>query len=298
MARAAIGQELKLLFKKAKKRDFLSLGRLLSVVESDLKGAALFLASLNAEQKGLRLGITGPPGAGKSSLLNLLLEEYRKQKFSVAVLAVDPSSPISGGALLGDRLRMDHHFADAGVFIRSVGARGGFGGLSVATGAMVTVLEACGFDLVIVETVGVGQTELQIMNLVDATAVVLVPESGDVIQTMKAGILEMADLLVVNKFDRPGASIMVHELQSLVEQDAAKRPVMATSVLEKTGIAEFSLALLKEARALKKWRRKSPERLRGELRNLVLWTADQKFQKKFSALKIENVYRSFSKFKA
>ena len=302
MERAAIGHKLKVLFKKAKGRtDFRSLGQLITVVEGDLKGAAPFLAALEKLQSdaksGLRLGITGPPGAGKSSLLNLLIAEYRKEKKSVAVLAVDPSSPFSGGALLGDRVRMDDHSADSQVFIRSVGARGGFGGLSVSTGAMLTVLEGCGFDVILVETAGVGQTEIQVMNLVDATAVVLVPESGDSIQTMKAGILEIADLFIVNKSDREGSGLMVNELKSMVEIEGKKRPVLATSTLNQTGIHELAEELVNQATKHKGLKRKSDDRLRGELRNLVLWTMDQVFQKRVSTTKIKSVYEAFQKFK-
>lgn len=276
----------------------MALSKLLSLVEKNLKDSAPFLAGIKERPSSLRLGITGPPGAGKSSLINCLVEIYRSKSLKVAILAVDPSSPFSGGAILGDRVRMGSHGEDKGVYIRSLGSRGGFGGLNASTGAMATILEAVGFDVVIIETVGVGQTELQVMNLADAVAVILVPESGDVIQTLKAGILEIADIFVVNKADRPGAEVLFNELQSLVDMEGEKnREVLLTSVTKNEGLPVFAESLLSYAKNLRVKKRLAPERLRRELENLVLWTLAENLNSKISKLRITNVYSAFEKFK-
>jgi LAO/AO transport system kinase len=298
MASDELGQQLKGLFRKGADGDRLALGKLLTLVENNLLKAATFLASLATNSTSIRVGITGPPGAGKSSLINLFIEHCRKKDWRVAVIAVDPSSPFSGGAILGDRIRMNQHSQDENVFIRSLGSRGGFGGVSAGAGAMATVLEAAGFDVVVIATVGVGQTELQIMNLADATTVVLVPESGDVIQTMKAGILEIADLFVVNKCDRPGAETLAHELHALVEQEGErKRPVLLTSAISKQGVDDWAGLMIKSGEAQRAARRSSQERRRGELLNLVLGAVDQRLRRELSNEPIDNVYKAFSRFK-
>lgn len=198
--------------------DVRALSRLISLVESKDSESLRLMASLYREGVPTScLGITGPPGAGKSTLVDQLIKLRRAQGKTVGILAIDPSSPFSGGAVLGDRIRMQQHSADAGVYIRSLGSRGAHGGLSNATRDLVRLYQAFGFDEVIVETVGVGQTELDIMELADTTLVVLVPEAGDTIQTMKAGLTEIADIFVVNKADRPGAATIFAALQQMVE---------------------------------------------------------------------------------
>jgi LAO/AO transport system kinase len=192
------------------------------------------------------IGLTGPPGSGKSSLTDRLVAQARGAGLRVAVVAVDPSSPFSGGAILGDRLRLEDHATDPGVFIRSLASRGHVGGLSRAAGQVVDLLDAAGFDRIIVETVGVGQSELAVMEIVDTVVVVLTPESGDVVQTMKAGLLEVADIFVVNKADRPGAAVLQRHLEQAVHLDPSGKwtiPVHVASATEQTGIEAITAAI-------------------------------------------------------
>jgi LAO/AO transport system kinase len=195
-----------------------------------------------------RIGVTGPPGAGKSTLVSALIGLYRKQGLSVGVLAVDPSSPYSGGALLGDRIWMQRHYLDAGVFIRSVATRGAHGGLPPVIKSVARLLDASGKDVVMVETAGVGQTELAVMDVADTVVVVLDPESGDSVQTLKAGLLEIADVLVVNKADREGVERLVVALQATVAM-AERRlegwtvPVLTSQATEGKGVPELAGAV-------------------------------------------------------
>jgi LAO/AO transport system kinase len=199
--------------------DTAALARAISLVENQRDGFEDVLLQAHAklaEARGRRLGITGPPGAGKSSLVVQLVQRYRAAGLRVAVVAVDPTSPFSGGALLGDRIRMEAVSTDPDVFIRSMATRGSHGGLATTTAEVADVLEAFGFDRVILETVGVGQTELDIARTADSTALVLVPESGDGIQALKAGVMEIADVFVVNKSDRPGADRLKQEIEVML----------------------------------------------------------------------------------
>jgi LAO/AO transport system kinase len=194
-----------------------ALARVISVVENQREGFQAILHELHQGASGARLiGITGPPGAGKSTITAALIERFRGRGEKVGVIAVDPTSPYTGGALLGDRIRMNDVALDPDVFIRSMATRGALGGLAATTREVIDVVSAFGFDVVLVETVGVGQSELDIAAAADSTVVVLVPESGDSIQTMKAGLMEAADLFVVNKADRPGAPRLAREVEMML----------------------------------------------------------------------------------
>jgi LAO/AO transport system kinase len=196
--------------------DTTALARAISLVENQRDGFQRVLEHVH-ERAGRaaarRIGITGPPGAGKSTLTQQLIQQYRAAGLKVAVVAVDPTSPFSGGALLGDRIRMEAVSLDPGVFIRSMATRGSLGGLATTTEEVCDVLAAFGFDRILIETVGVGQTELDVARTAESTALVLVPESGDAIQTLKAGVMEVADIFVVNKADRPGAEKLQKEIE-------------------------------------------------------------------------------------
>ena len=198
--------------------DKLALAKCITFVENDLPFVPEIMETIYPKTgKCYSCGVTGPPGSGKSTLVDKLIARIRAQGLTVGIIAIDPSSPFSGGAVLGDRIRMQRHALDEGVFIRSLGTRGTHGGLSRATGDVLRLFDVFGMDVVIIETVGVGQTELDIVDIADSTLVVLVPEAGDTIQTMKAGLMEIADIFVVNKADREGADKILIELKSMVE---------------------------------------------------------------------------------
>ncbi len=191
-----------------------ALARIISLVENEAGESGDLLASLKFRDVPI-IGITGPPGAGKSTLINSLIKHFSAQKKSTGILAIDPTSPFNYGSLLGDRLRMAEHFTDERVFIRSLATRGSLGGLSAKTLEVCDVMRAFGFDRIIIETVGVGQSEVEVAGLADVTVLVLVPESGDEVQTMKSGIMEIADVFVVNKADREGADLFAKNLVAL-----------------------------------------------------------------------------------
>lgn len=226
-----------------------SLARAITIVENDLDGAADILLSLDPAKAAPVIGVTGPPGAGKSTLINALVAGYSKAGLKTAVIAVDPTSPFTSGSLLGDRLRMMDHFNDPNVFIRSLATRGSLGGLSAKAIEVTDVIRSSGFDRVIVETVGVGQSEVEIAGLADTTVLVLVPEGGDDIQALKAGIMEIADIYVINKADRPGADLFAKNIQHLIHgrDENTIRPMIKTVASTGQGIDELVKAL--DARA-------------------------------------------------
>jgi LAO/AO transport system kinase len=230
--------------------DRVALARLITIVENrDPDTRRIMSAVYGHAGRAYVVGVTGPPGAGKSTLLDRMVAQLRAAGSSVGVVAVDPSSPFSGGAVLGDRIRMQTHFLDDGVFIRSLSTRGRHGGLARATRDVVRLIDASGKDFVLVETVGVGQTELDIMEVASTTLVVMVPEAGDTVQVMKAGLLEIADVFVVNKADREGADRMIGELERMLHmlpsQSSWEVPVLATQASHDVGITELLAAIAK-----------------------------------------------------
>jgi len=230
---------------KVMRGDQLAGGRLIRLLEEgDPAGIEMLKLLYPNTGNAYIMGITGPPGSGKSTLVNCMISEFRQSGTKVAVVAIDPSSPISGGALLGDRIRMRCHSEDDGVFIRSLATRGHLGGLSRTTRQTALVLDAMGYDVIIIETVGVGQDEVEIAQFAHTSAVVSLPGTGDEIQVMKAGLLEIGDVLIVNKADRPGANDMVAQLRLMLAMkphadDGWRPPVLKTIALKSQGIPEL-----------------------------------------------------------
>jgi len=261
--------------------DARTLARAISTVENRTPGWADLLKAAFPQTGHARiLGLTGAPGAGKSTLVDQLAKHYRKENRTVGIIAVDPTSPYTGGAILGDRIRMQDHFSDPGIYIRSMATRGSLGGLARTTADVTTVLDASGRDLIMIETVGVGQDEVDIVRLADITVVILVPGMGDDVQSIKAGIMEIADIFAINKSDREGADRVEREIRALqslaIRSDHWTPPIVKTIASDGTGVAdlvtaisEYEVYLQKENLVLQhnieNWRERLIEMLRDAL---------------------------------
>jgi len=272
--------------RRIREGDIRALSRAISAVENHTEeSTALLKALFPYSGKALLLGLTGAPGAGKSTLVDQVAHIYRKQGKTVGIIAVDPTSPYSGGAILGDRIRMQSHHADVGIYIRSMATRGSLGGLASTTADVATVLDGSGRDIVMIETVGVGQDEVDIVRLADVTIVVLVPGMGDDVQTIKAGIMEIADIFVINKADRDGAERVEREIRAMqalsLRKDQWVPPIVKTVASKGSGVAELVQAIesyrvyLEESdranqRRVENWRDRIAEMLRDALFQRVL----------------------------
>jgi len=267
-----------------------ALARAITAVENRTVESAELLKALFPHTGRARvIGLTGSPGAGKSTLVDQLAREYRKQGKTVGVIAVDPTSPYTGGAILGDRIRMGSHYADPGIYIRSMATRGSLGGLARTTADVTSVLDASGRDVILIETVGVGQDEIDIVRLAEVTVVILVPGMGDDVQTIKAGIMEIADVFAINKSDRDGAERVEREIRAMQSlsgrHDAWVPPVVKTVASDGTGVPELAAAIANyqeflgrsevgRQRKLQNWRDRLVEMLRDTMLERVMKEQD------------------------
>ncbi len=263
--------------------DRVALSKAISIVENRAPGSSDILDRLHhLTGRAYRIGITGPPGAGKSTLVCALVQAIRAEGKSVGVIAIDPTSPFTGGALLGDRIRMQEIGLDPGVFVRSMATRGSLGGLAATATDVADLMDAFGKDVIVTETVGVGQCELDIAEAAYTTVVVLVPESGDSIQAMKAGLMEIADIIVVNKSDREGADNIIRQTRAMLdmrgEKNGWKPPVVATIATKGIGIDELSQTIARHRELLETKNLISKHR-RMSIRNMIVSLVDEEIKR-------------------
>lgn len=293
-----VDYDLKELFAQAKNSNRVALARLISVVErGGPRSRELALLSYAGGGQSYLVGLTGAPGAGKSSLVGALIPEIRKRSQEVSVLAIDPTSPFSGGAILGDRVRMQDFYSDPGVYIRSMATRGHLGGLALAVPDAVRVLDAAGFPFILLETVGVGQVEVEVVRTADTTVVVVNPGWGDSVQANKAGLMEIADVFVINKADRDGTRETRRDLESMLEMSKQRGwipPIVETVATSGRGADQALEAILAHRSYLESTgerERKREERLKGDLQKIVLAELNSRIEKLIEDPVTEHIMR-------
>ena len=298
-------KNLKKILENAQANNFIAISELMTGIETGALSrkevsSHIFKHSLNS----IKIGITGPPGAGKSSLMNQLIPKIREKNLSVGIIAIDPSSPITGGSFLGDRVRINNAVDDNEVFVRSMGSRAELGGITDLAEDFSDILAFSGKDIIFIETVGIGQSEYSVSEITDLTTLVFVPESGDEIQLLKAGILELADVFVVNKSDRKDASLLVRSINNIIsatKKDIKKIPIFKTSCKSGDGIADFATALIAYHGSMKEnnqIKSRQLSRFSRRMRNIIEKDIIQEFWSKDRIKFIENLNKEDIKFKS
>tara|TARA_B100000965_G_C19576348_1_gene751460 strand:- start:1137 stop:2078 length:942 start_codon:yes stop_codon:yes gene_type:complete len=298
-------KNLKKMLKNAQANDFIAIADLMTGIETgSLSRKEVSSHILKHSFSSIKVGITGPPGAGKSSLMNQLIPKIREKNLSVGIIAIDPSSPITGGSFLGDRVRINNSVNDSEVFVRSMGSRAELGGVTDLAEDFSDILAFSGKDIIFVETVGVGQSEYSVSEITDLTTLVFVPESGDEIQLLKAGILELADIFVVNKSDRKDANLLVRSINNIIsatKKDIKKIPIFKTSCKSGDGIADFATALIEYHKSLQsnqQIRDRQLSRFTRRMKNIVEKDIVKEFWSKDRIKFVEDLNREDIKFKS